>query len=353
VTEALVEPIAIWGNVGERNRKLEETSMRIRALRFLLTIGVGIAAIGTASQSRAQTYPSKPIRFIVPFPAGGSTDAVARAMQPALEKILGQPVVVENRSGAGGVLGVDAVAKSAPDGYTIGIAGAGALGVNIGEPVKRPFDPAKDLALISKAAGSPFILVAPPTLNASSLSDVIKLAKAEPGKLSIGHGGNGTAMHLSAMMLNALGDVKINLVPYRGTAPAVADTIAGHVQMGVTDPPPAMGAINTGKLKALAVTSKERFPVFPNVPTADEQGLKGFDVTGWFGIAAPSATPPAIVAKLNEAVVKALNDPEVARRIRTIGMEPAPMTPAQFSAFVDAEIAKAAKLQPAGDAKPN
>jgi hypothetical protein len=166
-TEALVEPIAIWGNVGERNRKLEETSMRIRALRFLLTIGVGIAAIGTASQSWAQTYPSKPIRFIVPFPAGGSTDAVARAMQPALEKILGQPVVVENRSGAGGVLGVDAVAKSAPDGYTIGIAGAGALGVNIGEPVKRPFDPAKDLALISKAAGSPFILVAPPTLNAS------------------------------------------------------------------------------------------------------------------------------------------------------------------------------------------
>ena len=194
--------------------------------------------------------------------------------------------------------------------------------------------------------------MAPPTLNANSLGDVIKLAKAEPGRVSIGHGGNGTAMHLAAMMLASLADVNINLVPYRGTAPAVADTIAGHVQLGVTDPPPAMGAISEGKLKALAVTSKARFPVFPNVPTADEQGLKGFDVTGWFGIAAPAATPPAIVTKLNEAVVKALNDPEVARRIRLIGMEPEPMTPKQFATFVDAEIAKAAKLQPAGGGKP-
>ena len=329
--------------------------MRIQLLRLILAIGLGTAAIAATDPSWAQTYPSKPIRFIVPFPAGGSTDAVARAMQPALEKLLGQPVVVENRSGAGGVLGVDAIAKAAPDGYTIGIAGAGALGVNIGAPIKRPYDPAKDLALISKAAGSPFIVVAPPTLNARSLDDVIKLAKAEPGRLSIGHGGNGTAMQLAAQMFVTMAGVKINLVPYRGTAPAVADTIAGHVQLGITDPPPSMGAISEGKLKALAVTSKARFPVFPDVPTADEQGLKGFDVTGWFGIAAPGATPPAIVTKLNEAVVKALNDPEVARRIRTIGMEPAPMTPGEFAAFIDAEIAKAEKLQvpAAGNDKPN
>ena len=258
-----------------------------------------------------------------------------------------EPVRRRRRAGRG------PIAKAAPDGYTIGIAGAGALGVNIGEPVKKPFDPAKDLALISKAAGSPFILVAPPTLNASSLGDVIKLAKAEPGRISIGHGGNGTAMHLAAMMLASLADVKINLVPYRGTAPAVADTIAGHVQLGVTDPPPSMGAISEGKLKALAVTSKTRFPVFPNVPTADEQGLKGFDVTGWFGIAAPGTTPPAIVTKLNEAVVNALRDPEVARRIRTIGMEPEPMTPEQFSAFIKAEIEKAVKVQSMGERKAN
>jgi tripartite-type tricarboxylate transporter receptor subunit TctC len=324
--------------------------MPSRARRLILAIGFGIAGIGL---SWAQPYPSKPIRFIVPFPAGGSTDAVARAMQPALEKILGQPVVVENRAGAGGLLGVDAIAKAAPDGYTIGIAGAGALGVNIGERMKRPYDPVKDLAPISNAAGSPFVLVAPPTLNANSLGDVIKLAKAEPGRLAIGHGGNGTAMQLTALMLVSMADVKINLVPYRGTAPAVADAIAGHVQLAIADPPPSMGAISEGKLKALAVSSKMRFPMFPDVPTFDEQGLKDFEVSGWFGIAAPGATPRAIVTKLNAAVVAALNDPEVARRIRTVGMEPAPMTPEQFSAFVDSEIAKAEKLQAISGDKPN
>jgi tripartite-type tricarboxylate transporter receptor subunit TctC len=326
--------------------------VRPRALRLILAIGLGVAGVGTANLSWAQTYPSKPLRFIVPFPAGGSTDAVARAMQPALEKLLGQPVVVENRAGAGGTLGVDAIAKAAPDGYTIGIAGAGALGVNIGERMKRPYDPAKDLAPISGAAGSPFILVAPATLDANSLGDVIKLAKAEPGRLSIGHGGNGTAMQLTAMTFVTMADVKINLVPYRGTAPAVADTIAGHVQLGIADPPPSMGAIAEGKLKAIAVSSKSRFSMFPDVPTFDEQGLKGFDVTGWFGIAAPGATPRAIVMKLNAAIVSALSDPEVVRRIRTVGMEPAPMTPEEFSAYIDSEIAKAEKLQATGDDKP-
>ena len=327
--------------------------MSLQVLRLILAIGFGVASIGTTSLSRAQTYPSKPIRFLVPFPAGGSTDAVARAMQPALEKLLGQPVVVENRAGAGGMLGVDAIAKAAPDGYTIGIAGAGAVGVNIGERMKRPYDPAKDLAPISGAAGSPFILVAPPTLNAASVGDVIKLAKAEPGRLSIGHGGNGTAMQLTALTFVSMADVKINLVPYRGTAPAVTDTIAGHVQLGIADPPPSMGAISEGKLKALAVSSKTRFSMFPDVPTFDEQGLKDFDVTGWFGISAPGGTPRAIVMALNAAVVTALKDPEVVRRIRTVGMEPAPMTPEQFSAYIDSQIVKAEKLQAMSGDKQN
>jgi tripartite-type tricarboxylate transporter receptor subunit TctC len=321
--------------------------------RLLFAIGLGIANLSTTGLSWAQTYPSKPIRFFVPFPGGGSTDAVARAMQPALERILGQPVVVENRAGAGGMLGVDAIAKAAPDGTTIGIAGAGALGVNIGERVNRPYDPTKDLAPISGAAGSPFILVAPPTLNANSVADVINLAKAEPGRLSIGHGGNGTAMQLTALTFVTMAGVNINLVPYRGTAPAVVDTIAGHVQLGIADPPPSMAAISEGKLKALAVSSRARFSMFPSVPTFDEQGLKGFDVTGWFGIVAPGATPRAIMMKLNQAITTALNEPEVARRIRTIGMEPAPMTPEQFAAFIETEVAKAAKLQPPGGNKPN
>jgi tripartite-type tricarboxylate transporter receptor subunit TctC len=274
-------------------------------------------------------------------------------MQPALEKILGQPVIVENRAGAGGTLGVDAVAKAPPDGYTIGLAGAGALGVNIGERTKRMYDPAKDLAPISRAAESPFILIATESLPVKTLEDVLKLAKAEPDRISIGHGGNGTAMQLAAMMLVKMADVKINLVPYRGTAPVVTDVIAGHVQLGIADPPPSMGAIADGKLKAIAVSSRQRFSVFPDVPTFYELGLKDFELTGWFGIVAPKATPPAIVAKLNAAAVAALKDPEVARRIRTVGMEPTPTTPEGLSTYLEGDIAKAAKVAPVVDDKPN
>ena len=326
--------------------------------RKLLCAGVALAlgttalVAATAGVVRADNYPSRPIHFFVPFPAGGSTDAVARAMQPALEKLLGQSVVVENRAGAGGMLGVDAVAKAAPDGYTIGIAGAGALGVNIGERTKRMYDPAKDLALISRAAESPFIMVATPSLSAKNFDDVIKMAKSQPDRMSIGHGGNGTAMQLAALMFVTMADVKINLVPYRGTAPAVTDAIAGHVQLAIADPPPSMGAISEGKLRPIAVTSKKRFSVFPDVPTFEELGLKGFELTGWFGIAAPGATPHDIVAKLNAAVVAALKDPEVARRIRTVGMEPTPTSPEEFSTFLQSEIAKAEKMQPPPD-KPN
>ena len=319
-------------------------------LAFVFILGLGSAS-GPGNKARAQVFPDKPIRFLVPFPAGGSTDAVARAIQPALEKNLGQPVVVENRPGAGGVLGVDAIAKATPDGYTIGLAGVGALGVDIGEPVKRPYDPARDLALISRAAGSPFILVATPGLKVSSLGDVIKLAKAEPNRMSIGHGGNGTAMQLTALTFISMANVKINVVPYRGTAPAVTDAIAGHVQLAIADPPPSLGAIREGKLKAIAVSSKQRFPVFPDVPTFDEMGLKGFDITGWFGIAAPGGTPREIVMKLNVAVVAALKDPEVVRRIRVVGMEPTPTTPEEFSAFLESEIVKLAKFQ-TSDHKP-
>jgi tripartite-type tricarboxylate transporter receptor subunit TctC len=247
---------------------------------------------------------------------------------------------------------VDAVAKAPPDGYTIGLAGAGALGVNIGERTKRMYDPVKDLAPISRAAESPFILVATPGLNANSLSDVIRLAKADPNRVSIGHGGNGTAMQLAALMFVSMAEVKINLVPYRGTAPAVTDAIAGHVQLAIADPPPSMGAISEGKLKAIAVTSKQRFPVFPEVPTFDALGLKDFELTGWLGVVAPGATPRD-VAKLNAAVVAALKDPEVARRIRNVGMEPTPTTPEGLSAYLEADVAKAAKVAPVVEDKPN
>jgi tripartite-type tricarboxylate transporter receptor subunit TctC len=319
----------------------------------VLALALAAAAIAPSTRSRAEGWPDRPFRFFVPFPAGGSTDAVARAMQPALEKLLGQPVVVENRAGAGGTLGVDAVAKAAPDGYTFGLAGAGALGVNIGERTRRMYDPVKDLAPISRAAESPFILIATPALPAKTLLDVIKLARSEPNSMSIGHGGNGTAMQLAALMFTTMADVKINPVPYRGTAPVVTDVIAGHVQLGIADPPPSMGAIAEGKLKAIAVTSRQRFAVFPDVPSFAELGLKDFELTGWFGVVAPAATPRDIVGKLNAAVIAALKDPEVARRIRTVGMEPTPTTPEGLSAYLQSDIAKAAKVGPVADDKPN
>lgn len=324
-------------------------STTLPRLWALIVLAMGPSLVATEA---AQGFPDKPLRFFVPFPAGGSTDAVARAMQPALEKIFRQPVVVENRSGGGGMLGVDAVAKAAPDGHTFGIAGAGALGVNIGERTKRPYDPAKDLAPISKAAESPFILVATPSFNARSLADVIRRAKAEPGKLSLAHGGNGTAMHLAALNFLSMADVNINLVPYRGTAPAVTDTIAGHVELGIADPTPSLGAIGEGKLKALAVTTRQRFAMLPDVPTFMELGLKDFELTAWFGIVAPAGTPRDIVGKLNAAMVAALNDPEVVRRVRTVGFEPTPTTPEEFAALIDSEIAKAAKVSIPPD-KPN
>ena len=319
--------------------------MRINHLRRRdFVAALGGTAIAWPLAARAQTYPSKPIRFIVPFPAGGATDAVARVIQPQLEKLLGQTVVIENRAGAGAVIGLDAVAKAAPDGYTIGIGPAGAMSVNPAMQVKMPFDVRKDLAAISNLAETPFILGAASTLKANSLAEVIAQAKAAPGSLSIGHGGNGTSMYFTALLFVTMADVKIGLVPYRGTALVANDLIGGHIGLGIVDPPPSQSAIRDGRIKGLAISSKRRFGFFPDIPTFDEQGLKGYEVSGWFGIVAPAATPPEIIAKLNAAVVAALRDPEVAQNIRTMGMEPSPSTPAEFSALIDSEIDKISKV---------
>jgi len=310
--------------------------------RVLITLFGGMAAAPLAA--RAQTYPSKPIRFIVPFPAGGSTDAAARVIQPQLEKSLGQTVVIENRAGAGAVIGLEAIARAAPDGYTFGIAPAGAMSVNPAMQVKMPFDVRKDLAAISNLAETPFILGAASTLKAGSLGDVIAQAKAAPSALSIGHGGNGTSMYFAALLFITMAGVQMGLVPYRGTALVVNDLIGGHVELGIVDPPPSQAAIREGRIKALAVSSKRRFAFFPDVPTFDEQGLNGYEVSGWFGLVAPAATPPEIIARLNTAVVAALKEPEVIQYIRTIGMEPAPSTAAEFSALIDSEIDKISKV---------
>ena len=326
--------------------------MRIQQLRLALSAGLVLAA-APLIQAQAQSYPSKPIHFIVPFPAGGATDAAARAIQPQLEKILGQTVIIENRAGAGAVIGLDAIAKAAPDGYTFGIGPAGAMSVNPAMQVKMPFDVRKDLAAISNLAQTPFILAAPASFKANSLKEVIAQAKAAPGTLTIGHGGNGTSMYFAALLFTAMADVQVGLVPYRGTLLVANDLIGGHIGLGIVDPPPSQAAIRDGRIKGLAISSKRRFDFFPEIPTFDEQGLKGYEVSGWFGLVAPAATPPDVIAKLNAAVVAALKYPEVAQRIRLIGMEPAPTTPTDFAALIDSEIDKISKvLEKAGGAPP-
>lgn len=309
-----------------------------------------IAGVAVEGQVQAQTFPSKPFRFIVPFPAGGATDAAARAMQPQLEKLLGQTVVIENRAGAGAVIGLDAIAKAAPDGYTFGIGPAGAMSVNPAMQVKMSFDVRKDLTAISGLAQTPFILAASANFPANTLQELIARAKAAPGTLSIGHGGNGTSMFYAALLFTTMADVKIGLVPYRGTAPVATDLIGGHIGLGIVDPPPSQAALRDGRIKGIAISSKRRFDFFPNIPTFDEQGLKGYEVGGWFGLVGPARIPPDVLTTLNAAMVATLKDPEVAQRIRDIGMETVPSTPAEFAAFIDKEIDKISRmLAKAGD----
>lgn len=296
-----------------------------------LTVGVALAE-----------YPERPIRFIVPFPAGGSSDAVARTIQPKLEKLLGQSVIIENRPGAGGATGLDAVAKSAPDGYTIALGGAGALVINP-HLQQMAFDPLKDLTPVTRIAESPFILAATSSIAARSLPEVIAVAKRSP-TLSIGHGGIGTAMHLTAEMFNHMAGVSIGLVPYRGTAPVVTDLIGGHLSLGIVDPPPSLAALRSGQIKGIAVSSAQRFALLADIPTFEEQGLRGFRATGWFGIVAPAGCAAEIVAKLNAAFVGALQDGDVTANVHAVGMEPTPMTAGEFGDYIRDESRKWADL---------
>src|SRR6266436_4326845 len=229
----------------------------------------------------ADNYPSRPIRLIVSFPPGGSTDVMARAIQPYLERRLGQPIVIENRSGAGGVTGIEAVARSSPDGYTIGICAPGALAVNLSLKEKMPYDPFTELAPISGLSKTPFLLAAAPNFEPNWVRDVIALAKRKPGTIAIGHGGNGTAMHLTAQLFAHMAGIDMTLVPYRGTGPATQDLLAGHIALAITDPPTAVSLIQSKQIKVLAVTTRERFAAMPDLPTMEGSGLPGYEAMGW------------------------------------------------------------------------
>ena len=285
----------------------------------------------------AQPYPSKPIRFIVSFPPGGSADLISRAIAPRMSEKLGQPVVVENRAGAGGMIGVDAVAKSAPDGSTIGLAAAGALTTNIHIYPSMPFHPEKDLAPISMLAMIPFFLVAHPSQPAT-LKEVI--AQARSGNLAYGHGGQGSTMHLAGELLNMMAQIKLQAVPYKGSGPVSADVLGGQVLLGVVDVPSAIANVKAGKLRALAVTSKQRISAAPEVPTFEEAGLRGYEAVGWFGAVAPAGTPKDIINRLNTEIRSALAAPDVKERALTAGAEPHATSPEEFAAYIREETKK-------------
>jgi tripartite-type tricarboxylate transporter receptor subunit TctC len=299
-------------------------------------LGFFIAVLLTGNAA-AQGYPSRPVRFIVSFPPGGSADLMVRAIAPRLSDKLGQPVVVENRAGAGGMIGVDAVAKAPPDGYTIGLAAAGALTTNIHLYPSMPFHPEKDLAPISILAMIPFFLVAHPSQPAS-LRDLLQSAKAKP--LSYGHGGQGSTMHLAGELLNMMGKVQIQAVPYKGSGPVSSDVLGGQVPLGVVDVPSSIANVKAGKLRALAVTSKQRIGAAPEVPTFEEAGLPGYEAVGWFGAVAPAGTPREVIQRLNAEMRSALSAPDVKERALAAGAEPAPSSPEEFAAYIREETKK-------------
>jgi tripartite-type tricarboxylate transporter receptor subunit TctC len=290
-----------------------------------------------AGGAQAQSWPAKPIRFIVSFPPGGSADLIARSIAPKMAEKLGQQVVVENRPGAGGNIGVDAVAKSAPDGYTIGLAAAGALSVNQSLYASMPFDAQKDLAPVSMLAMIPFLLIAHPS-QPPTLAEVLHNAMTKP--LAYGHGGNGSAMHLSGELLKMMTNAPLLAVPYKGSGPVSTDVLGGQVPLGIVDVPSAIANVKAGRIRALAVTTKQRISAMPEVPTFEEAGVKGYESIGWFGAVAPAGTPGAVIERLNAEIRAALAAPEVREKAIAAGCEPAADSPPQFAAFIRDEARK-------------
>ena len=308
------------------------TMMRCAAVALFVCFGCLAAA--------ADGYPSRPVRLIVTFPPGGSADGMARAIQPQLERELGQPIVIENRVGAGGVTGTEAVARAAPDGYTIGLGTTGTLAVNVNLRDKKPYDPFTELTPVGGLAKSPFLLGAAPGFGPNDVKEVVAQARRKPCALAIGHGGNGTLMDLSARLFAQMAGVDMTFVPYRGTGPATQDMLAGHIPLAITDPPTAVSLIQSKQIKVLAVTTRERFEELPEVPTLHESGLPGYESMGWFGFVAPAGTPAEVIAKLNRAIAAALKDPAMQERTRSLGAVPMPLTPAEFGQYIRAEYEK-------------
>jgi tripartite-type tricarboxylate transporter receptor subunit TctC len=323
-------------------------------LSTLKSLSAAVAAmllLASAGALAAEPYPSKPIKLIVPFPAGGTTDLVARTVGQEMTKTWGQQVVVENRPGAGGNIGSEAAAKSPADGYTLLMGTVGTHGINPSLYKKLPYDAVKDFAPITLATSGPNILVVHPSLPAKSVKELIAYAKANPGKLNFASSGNGTSIHLCGELFKTKTGVQMTHVPYKGSAPALTDLIGGQVQLMFDNMPSAWPHVKTGKLRALAVTTAKRSQTAPDLPTIAESGVPGFDATSWFGLLAPAGTPKEIVTKLNKEAVRILKMPEVKERLLAQGAEPVGNSPEQFAAHIKAEIEKWRKVVEASGAQ--
>ncbi len=301
-----------------------------------LSAAVILAAFG-APAAHAQTYPDRPIRLIAPFPAGGLADVLARAVGDEMSKTLGQPVIVENRAGAGGNTGANEVARAAPDGYTLLMSSAGILTANPFLYANMPFDDQKAFIPVSNVAEMSMLVVVNPKVQAQNLKELVALAKAQPNKLNFGSPGIGTTGHLGLAMLMHAAQVQITHVPYKGAAPAVTDLIAGQIDGVVDNPPTVIGHIQGGRLRPLAVTAKERMAQLPNVPTAAEQGVKDYEAASWFGIVAPAGTPAPVVARLHKAIATAVKTPAMQERFTKVGARLVGDAPEAFAARIRSE----------------
>ena len=318
---------------------------RRRALGGLVGAGAAMLPLAAFSETgKTGQYPTKPIALLLPMPPGGSSDALMRLMGPRLGERLGQPVIIENKPGAGGGLALAAVARAPADGYTIGVGAAGGLSANVSLYRRLPYSPARDFAPISLLAYIPFVLVANPAASANSVSQLMQQARSAPGAISVAHAGDGTAMHLSIQLLSQLGGAKFLEIAYRGNGPAASDVLAGHVPYAMLDIPAALQMIRAGKLRPLLVTSSRRLQELPEVPTADEAGIAGYESTGWFGLVAPAATPPAVLERVGSAVREVIGDKEIQARARGLGIELASSTPAEFQYFIAVETEKWARV---------
>jgi tripartite-type tricarboxylate transporter receptor subunit TctC len=331
------------------------TSLPRRSL-LKTCVAAAASAFSLGAAAQAGDYPNKPIRMIVPFTPGGSTDILARTIGEQLTKAWGQTVIIENVPGAGGSLGADRVAKATPDGYTLLMGHIGTLAVTPSIYPRLPYDPIKSFAPVAWVARVPNVLVVHPSVPARSVRELVQYAKANPGKLNYGSGGNGSAAHIATEYFKLQSDTDIVHVPYKGTAPAVTDAVAGQIQVLLTGAPAVMPMAKSGKLVALAVSSPQRIPSAPELPTIAETGLPGlagFEADQWYGIVAPAGTPEAIVRKLNAQVNSSLNSPEILALLQSEGATPTPFPPEVFGKLIEAEIARWRPVVQRAGLKPN